>query len=77
MSQKKFQPLYLGIFLTSLSGLLFEISLTKIFSVTLWYHFAYLAVSLALFGIGGGGLAGFFWRSSLTKRFPAILSGLA
>ena len=29
--------------------LLFEILLTRIFSVTMWYHFAFVAISLALF----------------------------
>ena len=45
--------------LASLSMLIFEITLTKIFSVTLWYHFAYLIVSLSLFGIGAGGIFSF------------------
>lgn len=48
--------IYGGIFLISLSTLMVEITLTKIFSVTLWYHFSYMVVSLALFGIGFGGL---------------------
>jgi hypothetical protein len=33
-----------------------EITLTRIFSVTLWYHFGALAVSLAMFGIGASGV---------------------
>ncbi len=31
---------------------MFEIAVTRILSVTLWYHFAFLAVSLAMLGIG-------------------------
>ncbi|MGD2248753.1 MAG: hypothetical protein PVF58_10140 [Candidatus Methanofastidiosia archaeon] len=50
---KKF--LLTGIFFTTLSLLMLEISLTRIFSVTMWYHFAFLAVSLAVFGIGVSG----------------------
>ena len=47
---------YAGIFFTTLSLLMLEITLTRIFSVTMWYHFAFLAVSLAVFGMGTGGL---------------------
>lgn len=47
---------YCGIFLISFSILMLEITLTKIFSVTMWYHFSYLVISLAMFGIGFGGL---------------------
>src|SRR5437870_11976974 len=42
---------YTGLFLTTLSLLHFELFLTRIFSVTMWYHFAFMAISLALFGL--------------------------
>ena len=47
----------LGIFLVTLSGLMFEIGLTRIYSATIWYHFAFVAVSVALLGWGLGGFA--------------------
>ena len=47
---------HLGVFLISFSILILEITLTKIFSVTLWYHFSYLVISLAMFGFSFGGL---------------------
>jgi hypothetical protein len=49
--------LYLGIFLVTVSGLMFEIALTRIFSATIWYHFTFVAVSVALLGWGLGGFA--------------------
>ena len=49
--------LYLGVFLLTLSGLMFEIGLTRIFSATIWYHFAFVAISVALLGWGLGGFA--------------------
>src|SRR2546428_3304658 len=49
--------LHLGIFLVTLSGLMFEIGLTRIFSATIWYHFAFVAISVALLGWGLGGFA--------------------
>jgi SAM-dependent methyltransferase len=47
----------LGLFLVTLSGLMFEIGLTRIFSATIWYHFAFVAISVALLGWGLGGFA--------------------
>lgn len=49
--------LYLGIFLVTLSGLMFEVGLTRIFSATIWYHYAFVAISVALLGWGLGGFA--------------------
>jgi hypothetical protein len=46
-----------GVFLITLSGLIFEIGLTRIYSATIWYHFAFVVVSMALLGWGLGGLA--------------------
>src|SRR3954468_17439242 len=46
-----------AVFLTTFSGLVFEIGLTRIYSATIWYHFAFVAVSTALLGWGLGGLA--------------------
>jgi hypothetical protein len=48
--------LYLCVALTTLATLLLELSLTRIFSVVLFYHFAFLAISIALFGLGAGGV---------------------
>ena len=47
---------YIGLFLVTLSTLMFEIALTRIFSATAWYHFAFVAISLALFGLAAGAL---------------------
>src|SRR3954467_2155338 len=43
-----------GLFLTTLSLLNLELFLTRIFSVTMWYHFAFMAISLAMFGLAAG-----------------------
>src|SRR6266851_4151660 len=47
---------YAGLFLVTLATLVFEILLTRIFSITLWYHFAFMAISVAMFGITIGAL---------------------
>lgn len=47
----------LGLFLLSAATLLFEINLTRLFSVAQFYHFAFMIVSLALLGFGASGSA--------------------
>ena len=42
---------YAALFLVALSTLTYEVLLTRIFSVTMYYHFAFVAVSMALFGM--------------------------
>lgn len=48
--------IYIGVALTTLATLILELSLTRIFSVVFYYHFAFLAISIALFGLGVGGV---------------------
>jgi SAM-dependent methyltransferase len=60
-------PLWLGMGSVSLSVLLTELLLTRLFSVTLYYHFAFMAISLALLGLGFSGVLVFL----LAPRFPA------
>ena len=50
-------PVRAAVFLITLSGLMFEIGLTRIYSATIWYHFTFVAVSVALLGWGLGGVA--------------------
>ncbi len=40
--------------LSSFAALLLELALTRLFSVVLFYHFAFLAISIALLGLGAG-----------------------
>jgi hypothetical protein len=46
---------FLVIFLSSFSTLAYEIVLTRIFSISLWYHFAFMIVSIAMLGLGASG----------------------
>ena len=61
------QTLLLGIGLSSFAALLLELSLTRLFSVVLFYHFAFLAISIALLGLGAGGVFAYLNRSRLAK----------
>ena len=52
----RWTQLYLGLGFTTLATLILELSLTRIFSVVFYYHLAFLAISIALFGLGAGGV---------------------
>jgi len=43
------------IFSASLASLSFEIALLRIFSISLWYHFAFMVISIAMLGIAASG----------------------
>lgn len=49
------QSMYAGVFLVSAAVLLLQIALTRVFSFSLWYHFAYVTISVALLGYGSSG----------------------
>jgi SAM-dependent methyltransferase len=65
--------IHVAVFLITLSGLIFEIGLTRIYSATIWYHFAFIAVSVALLGWGLGG----FVLHSFRHRFTPTLDKVA
>src|SRR5579872_4209639 len=58
-----------GVGVTSLAALLLELALTRLFSVVLFYHFAFLAISIALLGLGSGGVFAHLAKTWLA-RFP-------
>jgi len=66
------------VFAVSLSVLVFEVALTRAFSVLLRYHFVFLAISLATCGLGLGGLIDFLLRLFVPRiaRTQAFVSGL-
>ncbi len=68
--------LLFGVFVASFGVLSFEISLTRIFSVMLDYHYTFLVVSLALFGLGLGGVIAHYLSSktSLKDNFSRLAS---
>lgn len=65
MTQTDTQPpaarsgIHAGIFLLSLATLMYEILLTRVFSVMMWHHFGFMAVSLAMFGTTAGAVTVF------------------
>src|SRR5579864_8076159 len=61
------KTLLAGLALTSFSVLLLELALTRLFSVILFYHFAFLAISIALLGLGAGGVFAYLFRAKLAE----------
>src|SRR6266853_3334038 len=53
--------------LVSFSSLLLELALTRLFSVVLFYHFAFFAISVALLGLGSGGVFAHIRREWLAR----------
>ncbi len=65
---RSMRAVFCGIFLITMSTLVLQITLTRVFSSVLWYHFAFLAVSLALFGSGAAGQ----WIYLSQRRYAEI-----
>ena len=74
------RALLFGVALTSFSALLLELALTRLFSVVLFYHFAFLAISIALLGLGAGGVFAYLGKQRLakfeTRRLAAMLCAI-
>ncbi len=68
--------MYLGVALTTLATLVLELSLTRIFSVVFYYHFAFLAISIALFGLGAGGVLSYLVSSKEVYQRLGILAAV-
>src|SRR5262245_15130369 len=76
---------YIGLFFVALATLMYEILLTRIFSVTMLYHFAFVALSVAMFGMTVGALLVYmlpriftperlrFWLASGSIAFPIAM----
>ena len=60
-----------------MATLLLELSLTRIFSVVFYYHMAFLAISIALFGLGVGGVFSYVvanWKGPLYSKLGRLSS---
>jgi uncharacterized membrane protein len=58
-----------------MATLILELSLTRIFSVVFYYHFAFLAISIALFGLGAGGVFSYVvagWKGKIFAKLGGL-----
>jgi len=60
--------MYVGLFMISAATLMQEVVLTRIFSVTMWYHYAFMAVSIALFGMTVGAMIVYLYPSYFSQE---------
>ncbi len=67
----------IAVALVSLASMLLELSLTRLFSVVLFYHFAFLAISIALLGLGSGGVIAYLRRERLSSHSTERIAGWA
>jgi hypothetical protein len=68
------KTLLAGLALTSFAALLLELALTRLFSVVLFYHFAFLAISIALLGLGAGGVFAYLMKSRVAATSTRTLA---
>ena len=68
--------IFLVIFLCSFSSLAYEITLTRIFSISLSYHFAFMIISIAMLGIGASGTLLSLYPKLRNPSLIGIYSGL-
>lgn len=74
MTFRRNLPLYIGVFLVSASTLMLEISLTRVFSVSLWYQFGFMIISTALLGFGASGTYLAVRKGALSGNLSAKLA---
>ncbi|MGB6678308.1 MAG: hypothetical protein WBE44_16560, partial [Terriglobales bacterium] len=67
------RSLLAGVAVSSFAALLLELALTRLFSVVLFYHFAFLAISIALLGLGSGGVFAYLGKNWLGRFSTRIL----
>ena len=58
-----------AVFLISFSLLGFQIALTRLLSVMLSYHYVFAAVSLAMLGLGLGGMFIHFFEANMSSKY--------
>src|SRR5215470_8916654 len=65
----------IAVALISFASLLLELAMTRLFSVVLFYHLAFFAISVALLGLGSGGVFAHIWRSRRQTTSMDVLAG--
>src|SRR5215468_7071188 len=62
------KKLLAGVFLVCFANLQLEVVITRLFSATMYYHFTFLAIALALFGVAASGVYVFVAREALASN---------
>ncbi|MDP2652551.1 MAG: hypothetical protein Q8Q08_00810 [Candidatus Omnitrophota bacterium] len=62
-----------GLFLLSLVTLVFELLISRVMSVIAWYHFSFMAICLALFGLTLGAVIVHKYKDAFLKNYSSNL----
>lgn len=68
--------MYWGLALVALATLMLQVALTRIFSVTMWYHMSLVSVSMAMFGMTLGALVVHWFPKAFTTELAASKAAL-
>ncbi|SEM66913.1 Spermine/spermidine synthase [Syntrophus gentianae] len=71
------RPPFIAIGLLSACVLAYEVLLTRLFSIALWHHFAYMIISAAMLGYGASGTALTLLKDRITRHSGAVYVGAA
>ena len=66
------RPPFIAIGLLSACVLAYEVLLTRLFSIVLWHHFAYMIISAAMLGYGASGTALTLLKKKIAPHFGAM-----
>jgi spermidine synthase len=67
-----YRPPFIAIGLLSASVLAYEVLLTRLFSIVLWHHFAYMIISAAMLGYGTSGTALTLLKEKIAAHFGVV-----
>ncbi|HEU0188944.1 MAG TPA: SAM-dependent methyltransferase [Gallionella sp.] len=65
------RPPFIAIGLLSACVLAYEVLLTRLFSIVLWHHFAYMIISAAMLGYGASGTMLTLLKEKISRHFGA------
>ena len=66
------RPPFIAIALLSACVLAYEVLLTRLFSIVLWHHFAYMIISAAMLGYGASGTALALLKEKIAPHIGAV-----
>ncbi|MDJ0893906.1 MAG: SAM-dependent methyltransferase [Alphaproteobacteria bacterium] len=67
----------LALAVISAATLAYEVLLVRLFAITQWHHFAFMAISIALLGFGASGTWLAIWQDWAKPRFTAVFASSA
>ena len=70
--EREYRPPFVAIGLLAACVLAYEVLLTRLFSIVLWHHFAYMIISAAMLGYGVSGTALTLLKGKIAAHIGAV-----